>query len=133
MVEGQRGQDGGVSTADWTLVIPVKPLATAKSRLRGAVPGVGHERLVLALALDTVEAARECAEVCLVCDDPAVGREAAALGARVLPDEPQAGLNAALRHGARLFTKRWVGALAADLPALRSAEIRAVLEAGLEK
>ncbi len=74
----------GVGGHAWTLVIPVKPLGAAKTRLRGAVPSVPHERLVLALALDTVAAARHCAEVYVVCDDPTVGREAAALGAQVV-------------------------------------------------
>jgi 2-phospho-L-lactate/phosphoenolpyruvate guanylyltransferase len=123
---------------DWTLVIPVKPLGSAKTRLRGALPSVPHERLVLALALDTVAAARDCAEVYLVCDDPAVGREAAALGARVLPDQPRAGLNAALTFGAGYAYRegrradrpdRWVAALAADLPALRTADLAGALTA----
>lgn len=119
-----------MGTADWSLVIPVKPLAAAKSRLRGAVPAVRHERLVLALVLDTIVAARECAEVYLVTDDPAVAREAAALGARVLPDDPRAGLNAALRYGAaQIPPGYWVGALSADLPALRPAELRSALQA----
>ncbi len=125
------------ATPDWTLVIPVKPLGSAKTRLRGALPAVPHEQLVLALTLDTIAAARHCAEVYVVSDDPEVGREAAALGARVLPDEPRAGLNAALRFGARYAYQisggedgqagRWVAALAADLPALRGAELAAAM------
>jgi 2-phospho-L-lactate guanylyltransferase len=131
-----------VGSPSWTLVMPVKPLGEAKTRLRGALPEVRHERLVLALALDTVAAARECAEVYLVCDDPTVGREAAALGARVLPDRPRAGLNAALAFGAAHAYRddpgggeggregnRRVAALAADLPALRPADLAAALTA----
>jgi len=42
-------------------------------------------------------------------------------------DEPGRGLNPALRHGAALAAARWpgsgIGALAADLPALRPAEL----------
>jgi 2-phospho-L-lactate/phosphoenolpyruvate guanylyltransferase len=118
-----------VGSPAWTLVIPVKPLGTAKTRLRGALPGVPHERLVLALAVDTVAAARECAEVCVVSDDPTVRREATALGARVLPDEPRAGLNAALAFGAAYAYQEnnWIAALAADLPALRTADLAAAL------
>jgi 2-phospho-L-lactate guanylyltransferase len=124
----------GVGGHAWTLVIPVKPLGAAKTRLRGAVPSVPHERLVLALALDTVAAARDCAQVYVVCDDPTVGREASALGARVLPDEPRAGLNAALTFGAGYAYRENrgtgpVAALAADLPALRPAELAAALAA----
>ncbi|MER6595646.1 2-phospho-L-lactate guanylyltransferase, partial [Micromonospora purpureochromogenes] len=42
----------------WTVVVPVKRLGAAKSRLRGALPAVSHEELALALAADTVRAVR---------------------------------------------------------------------------
>ena len=48
---------------DWTAVIPVKPLAGAKSRLRGAVPDAEHADLALALIRDTVAAVRACPAV----------------------------------------------------------------------
>ncbi|HEX7746046.1 MAG TPA: 2-phospho-L-lactate guanylyltransferase, partial [Micromonosporaceae bacterium] len=44
----------------WTVVLAVKRLDVAKSRLRGAVDGVPHDRLALALALDTVAAVLAC-------------------------------------------------------------------------
>ncbi|HYN92674.1 MAG TPA: 2-phospho-L-lactate guanylyltransferase, partial [Pilimelia sp.] len=89
----------------WALVVPAKRLAEAKSRLRGALPGVPHERLAMALAADTVAAALACAavaELVLVCDDPALGAAARRLGARVVGDAPAAGLNAAIGYGAGL-------------------------------
>ncbi len=43
----RRGKDGTVS---WTVILPVKRLGAAKSRLRGAVPGIDHEALVPAMA-----------------------------------------------------------------------------------
>ena len=53
---------------------------------------------------------------------------------RVLPDEPDAGLNPALAHGAAVATRRLprdgVALLSADLPALRPAELDAALAAG---
>jgi 2-phospho-L-lactate guanylyltransferase len=112
------------------LVVPVKALGTAKSRLRGALPGVAHERLVLALACDTVAAAVRCADVLVVTADPAAGRALAGLGARVVPDPPVAGLNAALAHGAASAGPgRRVGALTADLPALRPTDLAGALAA----
>jgi 2-phospho-L-lactate guanylyltransferase len=112
------------------LVVPVKALGTAKSRLRGALPGVAHERLVLALACDTVAAAVRCADVLVVTADPAAGRALAGLGARVVPDPPVAGLNAALAHGAAAAGPgRRVGALTADLPALRPTDLAGALAA----
>ncbi|MGW4502781.1 2-phospho-L-lactate guanylyltransferase, partial [Micromonospora sp. NPDC004336] len=92
-----------MSQPRWTVVVPVKPLAAAKSRLRGALPAVPHEALALALAADTVAAVRACpavAGVLVVTDDPRVAAAARRAGATPLPDAPGAGLNAALRHGA---------------------------------
>ena len=117
---------------DWTAVIPVKPLDGAKSRLRGAVPDGEHADLALALVRDTVAAVLACPavrDVLVVTDDPDAARAAAALGARVVPDRPGAGLNAALRFGADAVTglTRPRAALAADLPALRPDDLAAAL------
>jgi len=124
-------QDGRVLPASWVLIVPVKRLAAAKSRLRGAAPGVPHERLALALAQDTVAAAVACAEVLVVTADPTAARELAALGARVVPDRPDAGLNAALAYGASLAAApgRRLAGLTADLPALRPDDLRSALTA----
>lgn len=111
-------------------MVPVKQLAAAKSRLRGALPGVPHEELALALAADTLRAVLACpavAEALVVTDDARVAGAARAAGARVLPDEPAAGLNAAFRHGATGTTAEWVAGLTADLPALRPAELASAL------
>ncbi|MFE3683891.1 2-phospho-L-lactate guanylyltransferase [Streptomyces sp. NPDC059095] len=65
--------------------------------------------------------------------DRLAGAELAALGARVVPDSPGAGLNAALAHGAHRVRARRaalpVAALNADLPALRPTELGRVLAA----
>jgi hypothetical protein len=68
-----------VRTAKWVLVVPVKRLAAAKSRLRGALPDTAHERLALALAQDTVAAAVRCAEVVVVTADSRAGAALATL------------------------------------------------------
>jgi 2-phospho-L-lactate guanylyltransferase len=64
-----------------------------------------------------------------VADDPAAARAATSLGARVVPDRPGAGLNAALRFGADAVAgyDRPRAALAADLPALRPDELTTAL------
>ncbi|MEV4630157.1 2-phospho-L-lactate guanylyltransferase [Micromonospora sp. NPDC049523] len=116
----------------WTVVVPVKRLSAAKSRLRGALPGVAHEPLALALALDTVSAALASpavAGVLVVTDDIAAGRALGALGARITPDPPAGGLNNAFALGAALVGGAGVAALTADLPALRPAELTAALAA----
>ncbi|MFF7678564.1 2-phospho-L-lactate guanylyltransferase [Actinacidiphila glaucinigra] len=120
---------------EWTLVVPLKPLSAAKSRLAEAV-GPARPGLALAFAQDTVAAALACEavrDVTVVTDDPLAGSVLAALGARVEADSPAAGLNAALRHGAHAVLRRHpaaaVAALNADLPALRPLELAAVLRA----
>ncbi|MEV0258446.1 2-phospho-L-lactate guanylyltransferase [Streptomyces sp. NPDC050732] len=118
----------------WTLVIPLKSLARAKSRLAAASGDGLRPGLALAFAQDTVAAAVACPavrDVAVVTDDALAGRELAALGARVLADEPGGGLNAALAHGAaRVRAERpdaAVAALNADLPALRPLELARAL------
>jgi 2-phospho-L-lactate/phosphoenolpyruvate guanylyltransferase len=142
----------------WTVLLPVKVLARAKSRL-AVLAGDRRRELALALAADTVAAVAACpevAQVVVITSDPVAGPLLAALGAVVVPDEPadqraargglghpavlaeagsgaQEGLNAALRFGAAAAARRWPGtglaALTADLPALRPAELSAALQA----
>ncbi len=142
----------------WTVLLPVKVLARAKSRL-AVLAGERRRELALALAADTVASVLACPEVArvlVVTADPVAGPLLAALGAVVVPDEPagraggdgrggpdgpgepdglgpQDPLNAALRHGAALAARRWPGtglaALTAALPALRPAELAAALRA----
>ncbi|MFJ8656891.1 2-phospho-L-lactate guanylyltransferase [Streptomyces rochei] len=123
----------------WTLVVPVKPLARAKSRLADTAHDGVRPGLALAFAQDTVAAALACpevADVAVVTDDARAGRELAGLGAGVVADEPGGGLNAALAHGAAVARAgrptRPVAALNADLPALRPAELTRVLAAAAE-
>jgi 2-phospho-L-lactate guanylyltransferase len=116
---------------EWTVVVPVKHLGQAKSRLRGALPGVPHEDLALALVLDTLTAALACPAVAaalVVSSDAAVAAAAGGLGAKVLPDEPDAGLNPAFARGAAAASGA-VAALAGDLPALRGDDLAAALGA----
>ncbi|MFD7434406.1 2-phospho-L-lactate guanylyltransferase [Streptomyces sp. NPDC059861] len=123
----------------WTLVIPVKSLARAKSRLADAAADALRPGLALAFAQDTVAAALASPavrDVAVVTDDELAGRELAALGARIVSDEPGGGLNAALTHGAAAV-RAWrpespVAVLNADLPALRPAELAQVLTAAAE-
>src|SRR5262245_21660508 len=119
----------------WSLVVPVKVLAQAKSRLTG-MSDERRSRLALAMAADTIAAAIRAdavAVVLVVTDDPEVSDMAGDLGATVLADEPATGLNEALNHGAAYARNSWpdrgVAGLAADLPALRPAELTKALAA----
>jgi 2-phospho-L-lactate guanylyltransferase len=127
-----------VSLPPWTLIVPLKPLARAKSRL-GEATGVHRPEFALAFAQDTVAAALRCpavARVLVVTDDPLAGARLSALGAVPVPDLPAAGLNAALAHGAETARGTrpgpdggWLAALSADLPALRPEQLGRALAA----
>lgn len=115
--------------------MPVKSLSQAKTRLRGAADEgradlVAHTRLAVALIRDTVAAARAAAgvhQVLAVTSDPEVTAVLTADGVPVLADRPEGGLNAALAYGAEVLRARRparpIGALQADLPALRAEEL----------
>jgi 2-phospho-L-lactate/phosphoenolpyruvate guanylyltransferase len=70
--------------------------------------------------------------VLVVCDDAVAAPALAAAGAGVVADEPAAGLNAALAHGAAaaalLAEQDGVAALSADLPCLRPSELARALD-----
>ena len=125
-----------VTSVAWTLVVPLKPLARAKSRLAASTGAAAPPRYALAFAQDTVRAARACPAVrgvAVVTDDPRAARALTRLGARTIPDTPGDGLNSALSHGVESVRasnpREPVAALNADLPALRPAELARVLEA----
>ena len=119
----------------WSIVVPAKRLAVAKTRLRPLTDSVGgdaHGELVLALLADTVAAAAACSAVgavIVVTDDPIAADVVRGLGAGTVRDEPDRGLNPALAHGARTASGPAVAALSSDLPSLRPAELEAALRA----
>ena len=117
-------------TVQWGVVVPVKRLDIAKSRL--ASYGAEHRKaLALAFAADVVLAAGAVATVLVVTDDPVAAELLAGLGARVVPDDPDAGLNPALEHGVELLRDGSpdlaVATVSADLPSLLAPDLAAVL------
>jgi 2-phospho-L-lactate guanylyltransferase len=125
------------------LLVPVKPLAKAKTRLRGVADGgagdpQAHARLVLALARDTLAAVAGAAVVrraVAICSDEEVRTALTGDGVQVISDEPAAGLNPALRYGEAVLRATdpttAVGVLQADLPALSSEELDRAIHHGL--
>ncbi len=117
----------------WGVVVPVKRLAHAKTRL-AAYGGALRQELALAFAADVVEAALRCEaveEVLVVSDDERAAHLLHELGATVVADVPDAGLNPALQHGAELLRADRPGCgvvtVSADLPSLRPEDLAAVL------
>jgi 2-phospho-L-lactate guanylyltransferase len=116
----------------WAVVVPVKELPVAKTRLALA-PGE-RAALALAMAVDVVTAAVACADVAgvlVVTNDVRAAAAVEAAGARVVADTADAGLNPALADGARYARSYWprdgVCALASDLPCLRPTELAEAL------
>ncbi|WP_372593014.1 2-phospho-L-lactate guanylyltransferase [Actinotalea sp.] len=116
----------------WTILVPVKRLDLAKSRLE--VPNGLRAPLALAMALDTIEA--------VLGTDP-VARVVVVTAAREVRtafdptarlewlDDPGTGLEAAIARGQEHLVATGAGpaaVLLGDLPALRPAELEAALD-----
>jgi 2-phospho-L-lactate guanylyltransferase len=115
-----------------SIIVPVKRFRHAKSRL---VDQPHRAEFAMALAQDTVAAAlaAESVLVVVVTDEPQARQRLAEMGATVVPDLPDAGLNPALAHGAaQVGSGGWVGALSSDLPALRPVELAEALHRAQE-
>lgn len=114
------------------VVLAVKDLLHAKTRLAGVLSAEHRARLVLAMLCDTLAAAGRSSRVAalhVVTRDAAVAAAAERCGAAVLTDPPTEGLNPALAHAAATVGARWVVALQPDLAALRPAELNAAVAA----
>jgi 2-phospho-L-lactate/phosphoenolpyruvate guanylyltransferase len=118
----------------WVVLVPVKRADIAKSRLTGVTD---RQRAALARAFpaDCTEAAISTPAVrgvVAITDDEEAARTLSDLGAEVIPDEPDAGLNPALEHAGSHVRRRYADAavvvLSGDLPALRSNELGTALE-----
>jgi 2-phospho-L-lactate guanylyltransferase len=119
----------------WGVVVPVKRLAVAKTRL-GAYGDALRQSLALAFAADVVLAARTCpavAAVLVVTDDERARAALSAPHVRIVPDDPDAGLNPALDHGADLLRLSEgtlaVATVSSDLPSLRAPDLEVALRA----
>jgi 2-phospho-L-lactate guanylyltransferase len=126
-------------TAPVVLLVPIKPLTMAKTRLR-ASPGAtnraseAHMALVLAMAMDTVAAASAAAgvaQVVAITSDELVTRAMNEAGVETIQEIGLMGLNPALELGSRTMRTRvpglQIGAVNADLPALRPSELSSAL------
>ncbi|AKT52275.1 2-phospho-L-lactate guanylyltransferase [Arsenicicoccus sp. oral taxon 190] len=123
----------------WRIVVPVKDTVRGKSRLEPP-DGVSRNLLAMAIALDTINAARHCvgaAAVVVVTPDAALAAHARTWGAEVVED-PGGGLDAALRAGEAYAVSRaaelggaapGVAALLGDVPGLHPDDLTAALTA----
>ena len=123
-----------MSAASFVVILPVKPPALGKSRLRG-LPDTKRRDLAAAFARDTAAAARRTpgvVAVLAVTDDFRFAAELAQDGCEVIPDGVSEDLNASLRQAAAEADRRWPGTtpvtLCADLPALLPDDLAAALD-----
>ncbi|TXI52443.1 MAG: 2-phospho-L-lactate guanylyltransferase [Mycobacterium sp.] len=124
---------------DVGLVIAVKRLADAKTRLAPVFAGGSREHVVLAMLLDTIAAARAVSalhSITIVTPDETAAAAARGLGAEVLPDPTPSSdpdpLNSAILAAAAAVAGRApnIAVLQGDLPALRSLELEEALTQG---
>jgi 2-phospho-L-lactate guanylyltransferase len=122
------------SVTSWVVVIPVKGTALAKSRLEVSLQTRGE--LALAFALDTVRAAvaaERVDTVLVVTASDVVAEAVGALGAVVLRETQNAGLNPSIKEAIAVVEARYSGSpvavLLGDVPALQSSELDEALRA----
>lgn len=122
--------------ATHVVLLPVKPPARGKSRLSvySGLADPVRRRLAEAFALDTAEACLSAScvgAVLAVTDDAHFSTELTSLGCVAIPDGVSDDLNGTLVQAAAEAARRWPDlvpvALAADLPALRPADLDAAL------
>lgn len=132
------GMDNYVRDADVALVIAVKQLAAAKTRLAPVFSAATRESVVLAMLLDTITAAMAVPalrSVLVVTPDDVAAAAARSLGALTLADPTPQGhsdpLNNALLAAETLARRDCpnVVALQGDLPALQTSELAEAIEA----
>lgn len=124
-------------TTRWTVIVPVKGTALAKSRL--GLADSNRAALALAFAIDTVSAALAAdrvARVVVVTASEAVADRMRELGAIAVRETSMAGLNPAIHDGLEVARVEApdapVAVLLGDLPALDPADLDAVLDRALE-
>lgn len=119
-----------MTTPPPVLLLPVKPLASGKSRLSEVAPEV-RRRLAQAFALDTLRVIRAVAapgRVIVLTTDDDFADNVQSLGVETRPDPVPGDLNGTLGAVARGFEAwQFVVALCADLPALRTDDLTVAL------
>jgi 2-phospho-L-lactate/phosphoenolpyruvate guanylyltransferase len=133
-MSGSRGDGGG----DVALIIAVKRLTAAKTRLAPVFSARTRETVVLAMLVDTVTAAAgvgSVGSITVITPDDDAAAAAAALGAQVIADPTPEGhddpLNHAIATAARSVAESFanVVALQGDLPALQTQELAEAITA----
>jgi 2-phospho-L-lactate/phosphoenolpyruvate guanylyltransferase len=137
-MSGTRAEGADDDVGDVALIIAVKRLAAAKTRLAPVFSAPTREKVVLAMLVDTLTAAsgvEALGSITVVTPDDAAAAAAAELGADVLADPTPEGdrdplnnaIAAAERAVAETFTN--IVVLQGDLPALQTPELAEAIAA----
>lgn len=128
------GSDGG----DVALIVAVKRLAAAKTRLAPVLSAATREKVVLAMLVDTLTAAAgvpALGSITVITPDEVAAAAAAGVGAEVLadptPEDHADPLNAAIAAAERSVAEKYsnIVVLQGDLPALRPQELAEAITA----
>ena len=131
-------RSGGGDGGDVALIVAVKRLAAAKTRLASVLSAATREKVVLAMLVDTLTAAAgvpALGSITVITPDEVAAAAAAALGAEVLADPTPEGhgnpLNAAIAAAERSVAEKYsnIVVLQGDLPALRPQELAETITA----
>lgn len=123
---------------DVALIVAVKRLASAKTRLSPVFTAQAREALVLAMLVDTLTAAAavpDLAAITVITPDAHAAAAATGLGARVLPDPTPADHRDPLNNAITVAERELLGSYAnvlvlqGDLPALQPAELAEAITA----
>ncbi|MCV7441793.1 2-phospho-L-lactate guanylyltransferase [Mycobacterium paraense] len=137
-MSGTRADGAGDGAGDVALIIAVKRLAAAKTRLAPVFSARTRERVVLAMLIDTLTAASGVAalgSITVITPDDAAAAAAAELGAGVLADPTPEGnsdpLNSAIATAERAVSESFANivVLQGDLPALQTQELAEAIAA----
>jgi 2-phospho-L-lactate guanylyltransferase len=135
---GIGGDDGDDDGGDVALIIAVKRLAAAKTRLAPVLSAATREKVVLAMLVDTLTAAAgvpALGSITVITPDAVAAAAAAGLGADVLADPTPPGHPDPLNN-AIAAAERWVAencanivVLQGDLPAMQPGELAEAIAA----
>jgi 2-phospho-L-lactate guanylyltransferase len=122
--------DVGVAAVSWTVIIPVKDLSRAKSRMADGRPAPSDlARAFLADVLDAVHPCPLVDRIIVATSDPEAMAIATAHGALSVDDTGHPGINAGATWAARSATAgTGVAVMVSDLPRLTTAAVSRVLE-----
>jgi 2-phospho-L-lactate guanylyltransferase len=137
-MSGTRTGGAGEGAGDVALIIAVKRLTAAKTRLAPVFSAPTREKVVLAMLIDTLTAAsgvESVGSITVITPDDAAAAAAAGLGASVLADPTPEGhpdpLNNAIAVAERMIAESFSNTvvLQGDLPALQTQELAEAIAA----